>query len=289
MTATAELTVVLATHNRADLLDEALAALSTQEWDGDWNIVAVDNASTDETPAVMDRWAERMPVPMRIVRATEGRGPSYARNTGVDHCDAPHVAFVDDDDLVGHGWVAAIGEALRANPLVASRFDYDHLNPPAVAATNVVNVDRLPEVGATPVASSAGLGCHRSLWHRLGGNDEALRYGEDIDFSLRASATGTDPVLQPDAVYHVRLRDGVRAAFDRGRHHGRASVDLYVRHGRERGDRPDRPGLLARVWAGYVLRLPTLVRPSARLVYAEQLGRRLGRLQGSAQQRVWYP
>ncbi|MEO0494452.1 MAG: glycosyltransferase family A protein [Actinomycetota bacterium] len=287
---TAELAVIVTTHNRADLVDEALASLADQTWrDGSWKVVVVDNASTDATPEVLARWAGQMPVPFEIVTATDGRGPSYARNAGVDAAAAPNLAFVDDDDIVGAGWVAAIGEALRNEPLVASRFDYDRLNPPAVAAHHVVNVDALPCVGDTPVASSAGLGCRRDLWERLGGNDTALRHGEDIDFSLRASAGGTDPAFEPGAVYHVRLRDGAGEAWRRGRHLGRASVDLHVRHGRERGERRDRLGVVLRSYLGYLARVPDLARSDRRIAYAEQLGRRIGRLEGSFRHRIWFP
>lgn len=285
-----ELAVIVTTHNRADLVDEALSSLAEQTWDdGTWKVVVVDNASTDSTPEVLARWAHQMPVPFEVVTANDGRGPSYARNAGVSSGTAPSLAFVDDDDVVGAGWVAAIGEALRHEPLVASRFDYERLNPRAVAAHHVVNVDALPYVGDTPVASSAGLGCRRELWERLGGNDVALRHGEDIDFSLRASADGTDPSFEPDAVYHVRLRDGAGEAWRRGRHLGRASVDLHVRHGRKRGERRNTFGVVARSYLGYLARIPDLTRPDRRIAYAEQLGRRVGRLEGSLRHRIWFP
>jgi len=285
-----ELTVVVPTHNRADLLDDTLRALTGQRWDdGAWDIVVVDNASTDRTAAVARGWIDRSPVPLTVVAATAGTGPAYARNEGVRHSDAPHLAFVDDDDVVGDGWVAAIGTALRHHAFVSSSRDYARLNPPEVADANEAFARELSRVGDTPVVTGGGLGCHRTLWERLGGMNEALRWGEDTDFSIRAVDAGTTPVLIPDAVYHFRVRPGVRSAFDRGRSLGRSSVDLYVRHGRDRGVRPDPVGLLTRVCAGYVLRLPRLRHRGERLTYAEQLGRRAGRMQRSLQIRVWYP
>ena len=79
-----ELAVIVTTHNRADLVDEALSSLAEQTWDdGTWKVVVVDNASTDSTPEVLARWAHQMPVPFEVVTANDGRGPSYARNAGV--------------------------------------------------------------------------------------------------------------------------------------------------------------------------------------------------------------
>lgn len=285
-----DLSVIITTHNRADDVAEALASLSTQVWaTGSWDVIVVDNASTDETPAVLREWQGRLPVDCTIVHANEGRGPSYARNTGVRHSSARSVAFVDDDDLVAPGWVAAIGTALEEEALVGSRFDHHRLNPAALADHTMVQVDRLGDAYGASAASGGGLGCRRELWERLGGSDESLRYGEDIDFSLRAAALGAPAGFCADAIYQPRLSDGVRAAFRRGWAHGRASVGLFVRHGRANGATPDPASLLVRVWVGFVVRLPSLRDEPRRLVYSEQLGRRLGRLNESARRRVWYP
>lgn len=286
-----ELTVIVTTHNRADQLDAALAAIADQSWnDGTWDVVVVDNGSADETPALLHDWVGRMPVPLRIVTAADRYGPSYARNTGVEHTDATSVAFVDDDDLVGPGWVAAIGTALRDHALVGSRYEYDRLNRTELAAANDFQTEGLATTADTPVVSGGGLGCRRELWLRVDGSDESLRIGEDIDFSLRASRTAdVTAAFVEDATYHIRLHEGAAAAIRRGRLHGKAAAHLHRRHGLDHGDRPDPPGLLAKVWMGYVLRLPTLTTVERRTVYAEQLGRRIGRLEGSLRERVWYP
>lgn len=286
-----ELSVIIATHNRAELLDAALTALAAQTWvDGTWDIVVVDNNSTDGTPQLLGQWVDNMPVPLRIVIAKDGCGPAYARNRGAETTTATNIAFLDDDDLIASGWVAAIGTALRTHELVGSRYEYGRLNRPEVAAAHDLQISHLAAGYGAPTVSGGGMGCRRELWSRLGGSDESLQFGEDVDFSLRASRlSGASATFCADARYHVRLRAGARAAFGRGRHHGRAAVHLYKHHGFALGTTPDPPGLLTRVWAGYLVRLPTLVSGGRRLVYAEQLGRRIGRLQGSVAERIWYP
>ena len=69
-----------------------------------------------------------------LVSATDRHTPSYSRNVGVAETDATSIAFIDDDDVIGDGWVAAIGSALREHQLVGSRFEYHALNEPTVAA-----------------------------------------------------------------------------------------------------------------------------------------------------------
>lgn len=287
-----ELTVILTAHNRADLVEETLASLAEQVWDdGAWDVVLVDNDSTDHTPQILERWADKMPVPTRIVRATARRSPAHARNVGVAAATAPNVTFIDDDDLIADDWVAAMGTALRAHPLVASRHDHRCLNDETLAGyRGSFQTGEIGVVFGVPVASGGGLGCRRSLWNELGGQSESLGYGgEDIDFALRANLAGCPPVLAEDAVYHVRLRGGVRRTFIQGHRFARSRVRLYRAHGTDFGAHPDPVTTVVRRWAGLVRRLPLLRRPGPRLVWAFQLGGRVGHLQGSLLERTWYP
>lgn len=286
-----ELTVVVTTHNRSDLVGETLASLAMQEWDGSWEILLVDNDSTDETPAVLRSWVDRFPVSTSILTASDGRGPAYARNVAVAHARGRSVAFVDDDDLVGPGWVDAVGSALRDRELVGSRFDYRRLNDAAIADyRGSFQTTGLGEVFGVPVVSSGGVGCRRQLWLELAGQSEALGYGgEDIDFALRANLAGATPVFADGAIYHVRLRDGARASFTQGRRFGRSRVALYSRHRATFGLEAESVPRWLRRCGGLILRLPSIRHRGPRLVWCWQLGLRLGHLHGSLVEKTWYP
>ena len=284
------LTVIIPTRDRPDLLDESLASLASQHWSGHtWDIVVVDSGTKSSAAATVEKWRNRMPGPVTRLVAGPATGPAASRNLGVRESSGHLLAFLDDDDLAGEGWLEALAESLNHNKLVGSRFDYARLNPCGATDPRAVSQTTLPKVGNMPVASGGGMGCHRSLWEQLGGMNEALRFGEDIDFSLRASQTGTEPALCHEAIYHVRMRRGTAAAFARGFRHGQASVAIYATHRERTGDTADHIGVVARSWAGYILRIPTLRSRSTRWLFAEQLARRVGRLQASLKMRVWYP
>lgn len=288
----AELSVIVTAHNRADLVEDTLASLAEQVWDdGEWDVVLVDNGSTDHTAEVLERWADKMPVTARVVVATGPRDPSHARNVGVEHSAARSVAFVDDDDVIAPGYVAAIGTALRRHPLVGARHEHRRLSDATMARyRGSFQTTGLGDVFGVPMVSGGGMGCRRSLWLELGGQDPTVGYGgEDADFSLRAARLGATAAFVGDAVYHVRLRRGLGPTFRQGRRFGATRVRLYRRHRTEIGIRPDRPGRVLRRWAGLVRRLPTVRRPGPRLVWVWQLGRSIGRLQGSLSERTWYP
>lgn len=106
-------TVLIATYNRAALLHETLESLARMRVrEGrTWELIVVDNNSSDDTRAVVERWAPNFPVPLRYV--FEGRqGRSSALNTGITVARGRVLAFTDDDVQVAAGWLDAACDAL---------------------------------------------------------------------------------------------------------------------------------------------------------------------------------
>ena len=85
------LSVVVPTRNRADYLQVTLASLSEQAGDVPYEVIVVDDGSTDASAAL----AERMGA--EVVRHERSRGPNAARNAGIDRSAAPLIALIDDD------------------------------------------------------------------------------------------------------------------------------------------------------------------------------------------------
>jgi len=89
-------TVVIPTHNRADLLPRAFQSVVDQTFD-DWEIVVVDDGSHDDTPSLLGEWKVRLGDRFRY-RCQEQRGAGAARNAGIDRARGRFVAFLDSDD-----------------------------------------------------------------------------------------------------------------------------------------------------------------------------------------------
>src|SRR2546422_700224 len=94
---TLNLSVVVPTYNQADLLRESLRALVDQTLSEDpYEIVVVDDGSTDQTAAVLQEFGP----PVKVVRFPANRGRSAARNAGIREARAPLIVLVDRDILV---------------------------------------------------------------------------------------------------------------------------------------------------------------------------------------------
>lgn len=100
--------VIIPTHNRADMLGEVLAALERQENAPPFDVVVVDDGSSDLTAERFSRF--ETPLSYRFVRQ-ENRGPAAARNRGVLESRATRVALLGDDTVPAPGWLAAHHQA----------------------------------------------------------------------------------------------------------------------------------------------------------------------------------
>src|SRR4051812_16716694 len=106
--------VILPTYNRAKFLPQAFASIRSQTFT-DWELIVVDDGSTDDTAALVAELTRGWEQPMRYHRQ-ENRGAYGARNTGLDLARGEYVAFFDSDDVWLPHHLGDCYAALAANP-----------------------------------------------------------------------------------------------------------------------------------------------------------------------------
>lgn len=117
--ATPDVSVVVCTYNRAALLTRTVESLFAQKTEAaTFEILIVDNNSTDNTPAVVAALQTKSPVTLRYIHEPR-QGNAYARNTGVEQAHAPIVAFIDDDVVATENWAETIKTAFNREPEVS--------------------------------------------------------------------------------------------------------------------------------------------------------------------------
>ena len=280
------LSVVVCAHNEERHVQEQLDALLAQQWEGTWDVVVVDNGSTDTTAKLVLETAQVNPR-VRLVSATERPGQSYGMNVGVESTDSRWLAFCDADDVVAPGWLAALADGLTRYDVVTGPHELDRLNPSWLAESRGRSIEepRGSFYGIFPCIRGAGWATKRSVWDRVGGMDESYSAGQDVEFSLRCWLAGVDVVGVPSAVVHYRYRDTPRGLWRQGLAYGRFRPRI-ARLLEERGKA--RPPRLAgwRSWALLVLRLPSLANHEGRSVWAWMAGNRVGQVLGSIRERT---
>ena len=282
------LVVIIPAYNAEATLGEQLAALCRQTCDVSWQILVVDNGSIDATQEVALAYSSSR-VPVSVVRAAAGSGPAYARNAGVSATSSPWIAFCDADDVVSAGWLSAISQALYEHDFVSGGVELEQLNSGWSQASRGLSFSNQLTVfeGMFPYASSCNMAVKREAFELVGGFDESMRVGEDIDLSLRLWQEGIQLHFEVGATVHYRLRNELRTMFRQSREYG-AIHPVLIERCRNAG--LTAPSRLAGVksWLWMLRNLPMVGASAGRARWLWVAGRQIGRLQGGLRVRRLY-
>lgn len=262
--------VVIPARDAAATLDATLWSVRHQTY-ARWEVVVVDDGSTDTTVDVVTRH-QFEDARIRCVKGL-ARGVSAARNLGVAQSTGALVAFLDADDLWLPEKLAAHEGFLAAEPQVGMSFDRirfvdERAQPtPVVSTKRVSGLEGADLLHENPACTASTLVVRREVFNQLGGFDESLAHAEDLELMIRlctttawrleglaavhthyrASAQGASASLQ-------RMQDGWERVIDKVRsyapelvfahgHHARAVHQRYLARRALRLGMPAREGL----------------------------------------------
>lgn len=227
-----DITVVIPVRDNMSGLKRLIASLRGLR------VIVVDDGSA--VPVSQDALTGGHCCTVEVLRHPHSRGPAAARNTGLAACTTDFVAFLDSDVVPRRGWLEALlghfcdpTVALVAPRIVAMPHS-DRLiaRYEAVRSSLDLGQREAPVVpyGTVAYVPSAAIVCRRSALGELGGFDEALRSGEDVDLCWRLMEAGSRLRYEPIALvshdHRIELRDWVaRKAF-----YGASAAPLSARH-----------------------------------------------------------
>ena len=274
--------------NGASTLAAQLDALLAQDWDGSWEVVVVDNGSSDGTVDLAEEYA-RSSTRVRVERVAGCDGAGAVRNAGVARARGAAVAFCDADDVAGPMWVAAMGDALREHDAVTGPLEVATLNPGWLVRTRgTPSPSSAPTFhGCFPTLPAGNFGMRRTAWDRVGGFDESVLANEDADLSLRAFLGHVQVYFAPDAVVHYRYRQSANALFAQGLRYGTYRA-LVARRARDAGVEHVPRFAGWRSWLLVVGWLPRTFSREGRASWSWVAGVRFGVLRGCLRYRVVY-
>lgn len=208
-----DVAVHISTFGRAQFLPILVERLEGQTLAAErFEVVVVDNGSSDDTWSVLGGLLERTRLRLTIVRVPVNRGPAAARNVAVATSRAPLLAFTDDDCLPAPGWLEAILRASRDADVVQGRTEPDasHASPGAWDRTIRI-------VAETPLFETCNIAYRRRAYEAVGGFDEhhviAARpggraFGEDVLLGAAVTDAGGRRAFAADALVHHRYLPG---------------------------------------------------------------------------------
>jgi glycosyltransferase involved in cell wall biosynthesis len=205
------ISVIIPTRNRAQLLREVIESLWRQTMSPDsFEIIVVDNCSTDGTPELMRAMSTASPSRLRYILLEENRGPVYTRNLGAKLAAAPVLAFTDSDCMAHPEWLArglaAFDRSARVGLVSGIVLDKPGQEVRFFTLRN----------GAGHTENYTYPTCNvfyrNSVFHELGGFDESVWLYDistspiecaDTDFAWRVREAGYENTYSKDIiVYH---------------------------------------------------------------------------------------
>ena len=234
--------IIIPVYNRPDEVDELLQSLTTQTFK-DFEVLVIEDGSTTPCEEVVRKYTDHMELRYYV---KPNSGPGQTRNYGVQHSQGEYVIVLDSDVVLPEGYLQAIEDEFS---ILNSQFSIqvDAFGGPDRAHESFTPVQKAINYSMTSFFTTGGIrggkkqmdkkfyprsfnmGIRKSLYEQLGGFSE-MRFGEDIDFSIRIYESGACCRLFPEAwVWHKRRTD-LKKFFKQVHNSGIARINLMKRH-----------------------------------------------------------
>ena len=236
------ISVIICTRNRSQSLKRTLESIRQLSCpvDVSWEVVVVDNNSSDDTKAVIDSVGETSGLDVHYV-FEPNRGISNARNAGLRHARGEVIAFTDDDMILDSAWLLHIAEEVSKETTIPVFFGQTHTMRPGQAriAIKEGDADETYVFPCDPNApgSSNNMMFRSSLLSSIGYFDTTLGAGttignsEDTDFNYRIFRSGAMIRYCPRILaYHDHDRLSPSAVRSIVFVYGRGRGGFYCKH-----------------------------------------------------------
>jgi len=227
--------IIVPVYNRPNEVDELLESLTAQTFK-QFEVIIVEDGSQRDCRRVVEKYTGLLDV---LYYYKENSGPGQSRNYGAKCARGNYLIVLDSDVVLPAGYLQAVDDELSARPC-------DAFGGPDRAHPSFTDVQKAISYSMTSFFTTGGIrggkkkldkfyprsfnmGIRSDVYTRLGGFSK-MRFGEDIDFSIRILKAGCSCRLFPEAwVWHKRRTD-MRKFFRQVYNSGIARINLHKRH-----------------------------------------------------------
>lgn len=227
--------IIVPVFNRPDEVDELLSSLLNQTFT-DFEVLIVEDGSQKPCDEVCNKYADRLDLHYFM---KPNSGPGQSRNYGAERTKGEYLLILDSDVVLPKGYLNAIEEELKREPA-------DAFGGPDAAHESFTDTQKAISYSMTSFFTTGGIrggkkkldkfyprsfnmGIRRDVYMELEGFSK-MRFGEDIDFSIRIFKAGKRCRLFPEAwVWHKRRTD-FRKFYRQVYNSGIARINLYKKY-----------------------------------------------------------
>ena len=222
--------VIIVAKNAGDCIERQLLALSQQIFSGTFEVIVVDDHSSDDTKSVVRSISEKSVIKINVIDCVAGRGIAAARNNGAKIARARYIAFCDADDLVGTDWLQHITDPLSSADFAGGTDVFWSTCPDEIHNRHKWNSAASPHLGILPFARGGNSCFKSSVLREINGFDIKFARASDVELAWRAQLLGYRLAPAPDAEVLYKVRDSkyarVTQAYSWGLWEARAAKKL---------------------------------------------------------------
>lgn len=228
--------IIVPVYNRPDEVDELLGSL-TEQTEKDFEVIIVEDGSSVTCEKVCNGYKATLDIHYFM---KGNSGPGQSRNYGVARAKGEYVIILDSDVVLPPGYIESVSDELEKAPA-------DAFGGPDKAHSSFTDIQKAISYSMTSFFTTGGIrgskkkkldkfyprsfnmGVRRDVYNKLGGFSK-MRFGEDIDFSIRIFKAGCKCRLFPESwVWHKRRTD-FRKFFRQVYNSGIARINLYKKY-----------------------------------------------------------
>lgn len=231
-----KLSVIIPVYNRPEEIVELLDSLTMQPLKNEIEVIVVDDGSSQPCESEIEHFKKQLNLKYIY---QQNAGPGIARNNGAKIAEGEYVIFFDSDCVLPSDYLTKTFEHLAHEPL-------DCFGGPDKAHKFFTPIQKAISYSMTSILTTGGirggkkkmdkfyprsfnLGVRRDVFEELGGFSD-MRYGEDIDFSMKVHENGYKlGLIDETFVYHKR-RNTFKSFFKQVFSSGTARIELAIRH-----------------------------------------------------------
>ncbi|SHK56754.1 glycosyltransferase [Haladaptatus paucihalophilus] len=201
----------------------------------DYEVLAVDNGSTDETRDVIGTYCEEYPDRVRLLVEDEIQGPAAARNKGVAEANGTILGFIDADMTVEETWLEHAVQSMESNDWSYMGCNVEiYVEEDKDTLTATYNqIFGFPIQKYIEEQHFSGTGClfvRSEVFDEVGNFDDRLFSGEDQEFGNRVYDAGFDQHYQPAITMYHPARSSLPALLKKHFRHGRGRAQMQRYH-----------------------------------------------------------
>lgn len=222
-------TVIVCTYNGADTIEECLRSLLAQDFSEDYEIIVVDDGSTDETDTVVERFTDDG---VQLIRHQTNKGLAAARNTGWKAAEGTYVAYIDDDAVAPPDWLSSLHARYDEHIDGVGGYPESYYNDVIGDFEVARGLYRYgPDAENIDGPGGMNMSFRRSVLEDLGGFDENfVHIGDDADIGKRIQKQGINYVVDPNITVEHKFPQTLWEYCRKNFHRGKGAKQLSEKH-----------------------------------------------------------